>query len=140
LRPLWRVRIDRKPREPEVSESHIVSIIDDDLSVRMAIDDLVSSLGLVAHTYECAEDFLKSPDRVAASCVICDIQMPGMSGKDLQCQLIAQGSHVPMIFITAFPEARTHDCVLSKGAIAFLEKPFDGGKLVGLIRDAVAAH
>jgi FixJ family two-component response regulator len=127
-------------QDREVSDSRVVSIIDDDDSIRTAIDDLVSSLGLVAHTYQSAEDFLSSTDRDATSCIICDLQMPGMSGQDLQCRLIAEGHHTPMIFITAFPETRVRECVLAKGALAFLEKPFDGGKLVSLIRSAVEAH
>jgi FixJ family two-component response regulator len=122
-----------------VSKGRIVSIIDDDDSIRSAVDDLVCSLGLEAHTFESAEDFLKSPDREATSCIICDLQMPGMSGQDLQRHLIAEGRQTPMIFITAFPEPRIREYVLAKGALAFLEKPFDGSRLVGLIRDAVAA-
>ncbi len=66
--------------------------------------------------------------------------MPGMSGQDLQRRLIAEGQRTPMIFITAFPERRIRECVLARGALAFLEKPFDGCRLVSLIRDAVAAH
>jgi FixJ family two-component response regulator len=123
-----------------VSEGRVVSIIDDDVSIRTAIDDLVSSLGLVAHTYQSAEDFLISPDRNEASCIICDLQMSGMSGQDLQRCLIAEGHHTPMIFITAFPETRVRECVLARGALAFLEKPFDCGQLVNLIQGAVAAH
>ena len=119
-------------------KGHIVSIIDDDDSIRSAIDDLVCSLGLEAHVFESAEDFLKSPDREATSCIICDLQMPGMSGQALQSRLIAEGRHKPIIFITAFPEARIRESVMAKGALAFLEKPFDCGKLVGLLRDAMA--
>jgi FixJ family two-component response regulator len=140
-RPLWRVRV-RAAQAPgsDVSEGRVVSIIDDDDSILSAIDDLVCSLGLVAHTYRSAEDFLSSPDRDETSCIICDLQMSGMSGQDLQRCLIAEGHHTPMIFITAFPETRIRECVMARGALAFLEKPFDGGKLVSLIRDAVAAQ
>jgi FixJ family two-component response regulator len=123
-----------------VAETRIVVVIDDDDSIRSAIDDLISSLGLVAHTYASAEDFLASPDWDASSCVICDLQMPGMSGQDLQRHMCKQGRRVPMIFITAYPEPRIRDGVMNKGALAFLEKPFDGGKLISLIRHAVAAH
>ena len=123
-----------------MSKGRIVSIIDDDDSIRSAIDDLVCSLGFVAHTFESAEDFLKSPDRETTSCIICDLQMPGMSGQDLQGRLIAEGRRMPIIFITAFPEARIRECVMARGALAFLEKPFDCGKLVSLIRDAMAAQ
>jgi FixJ family two-component response regulator len=63
-----------------------------------------------------------------------------MSGQDLQRCLIAEGHHTPMIFITAFPETRVRECVLARGALAFLEKPFDCGQLVNLIQGAVAAH
>lgn len=121
-------------------ESHIVSVIDDDESIRSAIDDLVGAVGLVAHTYASAEDFLKSPDRDAASCIVCDLQMSGMSGQELQRRLIAEGRHVPMIFITAFPERRIRESVLASGALAFLEKPFDGGELVSLIRQAMVSQ
>ena len=123
-----------------MSKGRIVSIIDDDDSIRSAIDDLVCSLGLEAHTFESAEDFLKSPDREATSCIICDLQMPGMSGQDLQRRLIAEGRRMPIIFITAFPEPRIRESIMAKGALAFLEKPFDCGKLVGLIRAAMAGQ
>jgi FixJ family two-component response regulator len=120
-----------------VSKGRIVSIIDDDDSIRSAVDDLVCSLGLEAHTFESAEDFLKSPDRETTSCIICDLQMPGMSGQDLQSRLIADGRRMPIIFITAFPEARIRESVMAKGALAFMEKPFDCGKLISLIRGAM---
>jgi FixJ family two-component response regulator len=135
-----RIGVGADFRELDVSKSRVVSIVDDDNSIRSAIDDLVCSLGLVAHTFESAEDFLKSPDRDATSCIICDLQMPGMSGQDLQRRLIAEGCRKPIIFITAFPESRVRDSVMANGALAFLEKPFDGGKLVSLIRDAMAAQ
>lgn len=125
-------------REIAVSKAHIVSIIDDDESVREAIEDLVSSLGFEARAFGSAEDFLRSSDYDRTSCVITDLQMPGMSGQDLQHQMGAEGRAVPMIFITAFPEARIRDNVMAKGALAFLEKPFDGGTLTQLIRDATA--
>jgi FixJ family two-component response regulator len=130
----------RKIRDQEVSEGRVVSIIDDDDSIRTAIDDLVCSLGLVAHTYCSAEDFLNSPDLDASSCLICDLQLSGMSGQELQRHLITEGHRVPMIFITAFPGKRIRECVLARGALAFLEKPFDGAKLVSLIRSAVASQ
>jgi FixJ family two-component response regulator len=129
-----------EPRDSDVSETRIVAVIDDDDSIRSAIDDLVCSLGLVAHTYASAEDFLASPDLDASSCVICDLQMPGMGGQDLQRRMIEEGRRVPMIFITAYPEPRMRDSILNNGALAFLEKPFDGGKLVSLIRHVVAPH
>lgn len=122
-----------------MSEARTISIIDDDESVRSSIEDLVSSLGYIAHVFESAEEFLKSPDPDATACLITDLQMPGMSGQDLQRRLLAEGRHVPLIFITAFPENHIRESVLAKGALAFLEKPFDCGQLVALIRHAMTS-
>src|SRR5215510_9422759 len=76
----------------------VISIIDDDASVGLATSRLVRSLGYVAHTFASANEFLQSPDVNDTSCVIADVQMPGMSGIELQSALIAQGHSVPMIF------------------------------------------
>jgi FixJ family two-component response regulator len=103
----------------------LVSIVDDDESVREATRGLVRSLGLAAVTFASAEEFLRS-DRVGdTSCLITDVQMPGLSGVDLQSCLIAQGHRTPIIFITAFPEDSVRTRVLNAGAIGFLSKPFD---------------
>ena len=123
-----------------MSKAHTISIIDDDESVRSSIEDLVSSMGFAAHVFESAEDFLSSPDHDGTSCLITDLQMPGMSGQDLQRRLLAEGRRVPIIFITAFPEKRIRECVLAAGALAFLEKPFDGGELADLIQNAMRSE
>jgi FixJ family two-component response regulator len=122
-----------------VSEARTISIIDDDESVRSSIEDLVSSLGYIAHAFESAEEFLQSPDLDETACLITDLQMPGMSGQDLQRRLLAQGRTLSIIFITAFPEKRIRESVLTKGALAFLEKPFDCGHLVTLIQRAMTS-
>jgi FixJ family two-component response regulator len=85
-----------------VSKSKIVSIVDDDASVRAAMESGVRSLGFVTLVFESAENFLRSPRVDDSSCLITDMQMPGMSGLDLQDCLIGRGSCVPIIFITAF--------------------------------------
>jgi FixJ family two-component response regulator len=122
-----------------VSEARTISIVDDDESVRSSIEDLVSSLGYTGHVFESAEEFLKSSDHDETACLITDLQMPGMSGQDLQCHLLAKGRTLPIIFITAFPEKRVRESVLAKGALAFLEKPFDCGHLVTLIQRAMTS-
>lgn len=122
-----------------MSKARTISIIDDDESVRSSIEDLVCSLGYTAHPFESAEEFLKSPDSHEAACLITDLQMPGMSGQDLQRRLLAKGRTLPIIFITAFPEQRVRESVLAKGALAFLEKPFDCGRLVSLIQQAMTS-
>ena len=122
-----------------MSEARTISIIDDDESVRSSIEDLVSSLGYTAHAFESAEEFLKSPDPDEAACLITDLQMPGISGQDLQRRLLVEGRTLPIIFITAFPEKRVRESVLARGALAFLEKPFDCGHLVTLIQRAMTS-
>ena len=122
-----------------MSEARTISIIDDDESVRSSIEDLVSSLGYTAHVFESAEEFLISPDLDATACLITDLQMPGISGQDLQRRLLVEGRTLPIIFITAFPEKRVRESVLARGALAFLEKPFDCGHLVTLIQRAMTS-
>ena len=110
-----------------MSKAQIVSIIDDDASVRAAMESLVRSLGFVAFVFKSAEDFLRSPRVDDSACLITDVQMPGMSGLDLQDRLIAQGNRVPIILITAFPEQTIRNRAQARGALAFLEKPFAAG-------------
>jgi FixJ family two-component response regulator len=87
-----------------VLKAQTISTIDHDASVRVALESLIKPLGFVAFAFEGAEDFLRSPRVDDSSGLITDVQMQGMSGLDLQDRLIAQGSGIPMIFITAFPE------------------------------------
>src|ERR1700730_19316327 len=82
----------------------LVAIIDDDASVRATTDSLVRSLGYIVFTFASAEEFLRSNRLNELSCVIADVQMPGMSGLELQAHLLAQGHRVPFIFFTAFPD------------------------------------
>jgi len=109
----------------------VISIIDDDAAVRAAMGRLVRSLGYVAHSFASAEEFLASPQGHDTSCVIADVQMPGMSGIELQSHLLAQGRRLPIIFITAFPEEDVRTKALNAGAVCFLAKPFKGATLIG---------
>ena len=120
-----------------MSRVPVVSIIDDDASVRMATNRLVRSLGYVAHAFSSADEFLRSSQVNDTSCVIADVQMPGMSGVELQSLLLAQGHRMPIIFITAFPEESTRARALEAGAICFLTKPFDGPTLIKYLAAAV---
>jgi FixJ family two-component response regulator len=115
----------------------MISIIDDDPAVREATDGLVRSLGYRSATFASAEDFLQS-DRVdETACLITDVQMPGLSGIELQSVLIARGNRTPMIFVTAFAEARTRRQALAAGAIGFLAKPFDEACLLAHLETAL---
>jgi FixJ family two-component response regulator len=111
----------------------VISIIDDDASVRIATNRLVRSLGYAAITFASADDFLSSPHVDETSCIIADVQMPGISGIELQSQLIARGCPAPIIFITAFPEESIRVKALEGGAICFLSKPFDCSQLIKCI-------
>ncbi len=123
-----------------MSESPVISIIDDDPSVRQATDGLVRSLGYRCLTFASAEDFLQSDCIDGTSCLITDVQMPGLSGVELQSMLNARGARMPIIFITAFPEDRIRRCVLEAGAIGFLSKPFEEAVLIEHLEAALAAR
>ena len=118
-------------------DSPVISIIDDDPSVRKATDGLVRSLGYRSLTFASAEDFLESDHIDDTSCVITDVQMPGLSGVELQSVLNARGARLPMIFITAFPEDRIRRSVLEAGAVGFLSKPFEEAVLIERLQAAL---
>jgi FixJ family two-component response regulator len=118
--------------------NHVISIIDDDESVREATRSLVRSLGYSARVYASAEEYLQS-DRQDSSCLITDLHMPGMSGVDLQDRLIADGSQIPMIFVTAYYEEQVRDRVLDAGAYGFLRKPFNDESLIECLDKALSA-
>jgi FixJ family two-component response regulator len=113
-----------------VAQVPVISIIDDDESVRVATRRFVRSLGYVGHVFASADEFLRSPLVDDTKCVIADVQMPGMSGIELQSVLTARGNDTPMIFITAYPEEGIRTRALEGGAVCFLSKPFDGPTLV----------
>ena len=115
----------------------VISIVDDDELVRDAVKSLVRSLGYIAAEHASAEDFLRSNERGISSCVITDIQMPGMSGADLQAQLIAEGDITPVIFMTAFEDKKVCARVLEAGAVGYLKKPFDENALVQCLEKAL---
>jgi FixJ family two-component response regulator len=108
----------------------IVSIIDDDESIRIGTMRLVRSRGFVAHAFPSACAFLQSDKLIGTSCLISDIQMPEMSGIQLHDALCARGHKIPIIFITAFPDERARAEALVRGAIGFLNKPFEGEALL----------
>jgi FixJ family two-component response regulator len=118
----------------------VISIIDDDASVRVATENLLRSLGHIVHTFVSAEEFLRSTHLNDTSCVIADVRMPGMSGVDLQAKLVTQGYRVPFIFMTAFPEETIRARALKAGAICFLTKPFDRLTLIGCLDAALERH
>jgi FixJ family two-component response regulator len=115
----------------------LIAIVDDDQSVREALTSLVRSLGYVAIAFECAEDLLKSERRRNASCMIADVQMPGMTGIELHNRLVASGEPIPTILVTAFPDARSRERALQAGVIGYLSKPFSEDELLACIRSTL---
>lgn len=115
----------------------MISIVDDDQSVREATRGLVRSLGYEAALFGSAEEFLDSPQMQDTSCLITDVQMPGLSGVELQSELISNGHSLPMIFMTAFPEPAIKERALNAGAYGFLSKPFDEDSLIACLDRAL---
>ena len=115
----------------------VVSIIDDDLSVRVAVADIVRSMDLIASVFASGQDFLGSNSVADTACIIADVQMPGLSGIELQQALKARDLKIPMVFITAYPDERTRAKAFDGGAICFLNKPFDGSTIIDCIERAL---
>jgi FixJ family two-component response regulator len=101
--------------------------------VRSSLASLVRSLGLSARTFASADEYLQTSDSEPFGCVISDVQMPGLSGLQLQQILVDRGAAPPVIMMTAFPSERVRDQVMDRGAVCFLEKPVDGDTLVGCL-------
>jgi FixJ family two-component response regulator len=118
-------------------ELPIIAIVDDDASVRTATQSLVRSLGFTACTFADAEEFLRFPRMSEASCLIADVQMPGMSGVDLQRVLCAEGRDTPIIFITAFYDEAIRARAMKAGAVSFLSKPVNCQTLVECLNKAL---
>jgi FixJ family two-component response regulator len=123
-----------------LSTLSVISVIDDDASVRAATNNLLSSHGYLVHTFASAEEFLRSARLNDSSCVIADVQMPAMNGLDLLTHLRAQGYAVPFVFITAFPEEDARARAMKAGAICFLAKPFAGHALINCVEAALNRH
>ena len=117
-----------------------VAVVDDDEAVRGALVNLLSSLGLDVVAFASAEAFLESACWRKAACLVCDIQMGGMSGLDLQRHLLAAGSRVPVILLTAFPRDHVRREAEAQGAVGFFAKPFDGARLADCIEKALAGR
>jgi FixJ family two-component response regulator len=117
--------------------TELISVVDDDESVRRSTRLLIESLGFSVTTFESAEAFLTSEKRGDTSCLILDVQMPGISGLQLQTQLAHDGHSVPTIFITAYDDNQSRLRAMQAGAVAVLNKPFTEDQLLQAIRLAL---
>ena len=137
---MLRQALGTRVRKAFLSTPSVISVIDDDASVRAATNNLLRSHGYTVHTFASAEEFLQSAYVNGTSCVIADVQMPVLSGPDLLTLMRAQGYRVPFIFITAFPDESVRDRALKAVAIAFLAKPFAAPSLIKCLDTALQRH
>jgi FixJ family two-component response regulator len=115
----------------------MISIVDDDALARDGIKELVESMGFRAVTFVLAEHFLGSGIVAETKCLITDLQMPGLSGLELQEKLQADGYQIPVILITAYPNEKHRCRALEAGAIGFLSKPFAEQSLIDCLNVAL---
>jgi FixJ family two-component response regulator len=116
---------------------NLISVVDDDESIRRTTTFLIESFGFRAAAFESAEDFLKSVQLPETSCLIVDVQMPGMNGLQLQGRLAAAGCGIPIIFITAYDDKDLRQRAMQAGAVAFLGKPFNDEQLLQTVNSAL---
>ena len=114
----------------------LVSVIDDDVSARESLEDLVRELGYATKTFASGQEFLASGYMNQSQCLIIDVSMPGMSGPDLYRELMARGQKIPVIFITAH-ETAMRPLLLRQGAIECLTKPFSDTALLTALNAAI---
>ena len=118
-------------------EATLISIVDDDQLARDGIRELIESLGYNAVAFASAEHFLQSGVIAHTTCMIVDLQMPGLNGLELQEAVRAKGYHTPVIVITAFPNETRRKRALDGGAVGFLSKPFDEACLIRCLTAAI---
>jgi FixJ family two-component response regulator len=115
----------------------LISVVDDDESMREAIRGLMKSLGYPAVAFASAEEFLSSCQIPRTSCLITDVQMPGITGLELHHRLLAAGKIIPTILITAYPDDSARERALGDGVVSYLSKPFDENDLLICIRSSL---
>ncbi len=119
------------------TNKRVVSVVDDDESIRKAITRMGHAAGLEVEAFGSAEEFLDEGNTADSACLILDINLPGISGIDLQDRLNKSSSSIPIIFISAYGDDRTRENAFGAGAVQFLEKPFTMRTLVAAIRSAI---
>ena len=115
----------------------LISVVDDDESVRESLPDLLREFGFEAQTFSSAEEFLASESVADTNCLVLDVAMPGMSGPDLQQELKTREQSIPIVFITAARDASVRTRLLAQGAVECLFKPFEPTDLVQALNTAL---
>ena len=118
----------------------LVAVVDDSNSVRESLPDLLQHVGFVVQAFSSAEGFLASEAAENTSCLILDVGLPGMSGPELQQELIRRGSGIPIVFITAQGDSSLRPRLLALGAVACLFKPFSDTALIEAVEIAVGRY
>lgn len=121
----------------DISEATIF-IVDDDVSVREALESLLGHEGFTIKSFECATSFLNHPHAIQPCCLLLDISLPGLSGLELQQSLVVNNPALPIVFITGREDVPTVVQAMKAGAIEFLTKPLDADKVLGAVQIAVA--
>jgi FixJ family two-component response regulator len=120
-----------------IARRSLVSVVDDDESVRESLPDMLRELGFAALAFSSAEEFLASESVRRTRCLILDIVMPGMSGPDLQRELLLRRERIPIVFVSAHADELLRSRLLAQGAVACLFKPFSETALLGAINAAL---
>ncbi len=115
----------------------VIAIVDDDQSVRVSTMDLIEAMGFVPATFKRAQEFLNSHSFRNTSCLIADVQMPGMTGLELHDRLSRSGTPIPTILITAFPNDEDRARALQAGVVGYLTEPFSDSELLACIQSAI---
>jgi FixJ family two-component response regulator len=126
-------------KDRSANEPRLLSVVDDDESIRESLPDLIKEFGFAARAFSSAEEFLSSGSLDETSCLILDIAMPGMSGPELHQELKRRGEEIPTIFITAQKDETIRARVFEQGAAAFLLKPFSDADMLAAIKTALQA-
>ncbi len=121
-------------------EKPVVFVVDDDQGVRESVRVLMRSIGVDAETFASADDFLGEYDPNRPGCIVLDVRMPGMSGLELQERLVAMGSPLPIIFVTAHGDVPMAVEAVKAGAMDFVQKPFRDQEIIDRIQDAFAEN
>jgi len=122
-------RAKRPPASDAPTQHALIAVVDDDESVRESLPDLLKELGFAATAFASASEFLASPDLAVTRCLLLDVAMPGMSGPELQQELLLRGRGIPIVFITGQRDETIRRQLVEQGAAACLFKPFSEQQL-----------
>jgi FixJ family two-component response regulator len=123
-----------------LTNTGVIAIVDDDEPLREALGSVMKAAGFSARMFASAEEFLACEDCDETACLVLDVRLPGMSGIELQKQLVQSDRSLPVIFMTAHGDASLRDSLMRAGAVAFLNKPVRSGALLKEIRRATGAR